>query len=158
MAKVIKVLLDSSYILPSFGIEISELSDDDLLKLEALRASNVVRFFYSDIIWIEILPKVVKEYNKKGLQLNGEVVRKSVESLMKTAELVSPGLLAVVEALNLRLLGHGDMIDNLLYGIAVEKGFNLLSMDKDLKAFLKRKKLQHGVIMDHKELFAIVEQ
>ena len=157
MAKRLKVLLDSSYILPSLGIEVEGLSNDDLLRLELLRTKNLVQFFYSGVVWIEILPKAVKEYSKKGLQLSDDIVQRAVESLMETASHIEPGPVAVTEALRLKQLGHDDMIDNLLYGMAIENNLHLLSMDRNLKLFLKENGLHHNVLIDHKELFAIAE-
>ena len=60
------------HILPAFGIKVIELGDEDLLKLERLRVRGLVGFFYTDVIWVEIMPKVEKEYRDRNIELTPE--------------------------------------------------------------------------------------
>ncbi|MCD6408948.1 MAG: PIN domain-containing protein [Candidatus Verstraetearchaeota archaeon] len=152
MAKL-RVLLDSSYILPSLGVMVRGLSEGDLLRLEELRSRGVVEFYYSDIVWIELVPKVVREYSKRGRPLDDRLLEESAEALRETTKVVELGSKAVCEAFRLRSMGHVDMIDNLLYGIASENGFYFLSMDTSFKEFLKKNQLRHQLVISHQELF-----
>jgi|GEM_PF-1592058 len=45
MNEIIRVLVDSTYILPAFGIKVIGLGDENLLKLERLRIRRLVGFF-----------------------------------------------------------------------------------------------------------------
>jgi len=44
MNEIIRVLVDSTYILPAFGIKVIELGDEDLLKLERLRVRGLITY------------------------------------------------------------------------------------------------------------------
>ena len=158
MNEIIRVLVDSTYILPAFGIKVIGLGDEVLLKLERLRIRRLVNFFYTDIIWVEIIPKVEKEYRDRNIELTPETFESIIESLYETFTNIAPGLKALREAYRLRMLGHRDMIDNLLYGIAVENNLYLLSQDRVFKEFLRRNNLSYEVLLDHQELFKRVNE
>ena len=158
MNEIIRVLVDSTYILPAFGIKVIGLGDEDLLKLERLRMRRLVDFFYTDIIWVEIIPKVEKEYRDRNIELTLETFESIIESLYETFTNIAPGLKALREAYRLRMLGHRDMIDNLLYGIAVENNLYLLSQDRVFKEFLRRNNLSYEIVVDHQELFKRVNE
>jgi len=153
MARV-RVLLDSTYVLPAFGIAVRELSREDLLKLEELRRCGAVEYCYSNVMWVEVVPKVVKEHLRNGRSLDFRLVERAVEALHELFSEVEPGPRAICEAFKLRSLGHVDMVDNILYGIAIENDMHLLSMDCHLREFLKRHGLRFELIVDHHKLFS----
>jgi hypothetical protein len=49
---------------------------------------------------------------------------------------------AVDLALSFYLMGHRDLVDNLLYGIAASQNMKFLTMDEALKRFVK----EHGYL------------
>jgi len=152
MAHRLRVLVDSTYILPAFGIEVEGLTKTDLEKLDELHYLGRVTFYYSDIIWIEVIPKVIKEYEKAGFKPSPIMINEVALMLQSTFKKMEAGSQAIVEALKLRQLGHRDMIDNLLYGIALENDLYLLTMDVEFKKFLSSHNLKHEILITHRKL------
>lgn len=158
MSKPLKVLLDSTYLLPSFGVEVEGFSEEDIVKLKELLDDGAVEMYYSPIVWVEILGKIARELRRKRA---GKEVLTQVSLALKsitetgTYRAVLPSSKDVELALRLRLLGHRDNIDNLLYAIAHNNGLVLMSMDKTLRNFIEENK-EHGlrsdIIRDHKTL------
>ena len=152
----LRAILDTSYILPAFGIKVRDLADDDLELLEELRVSGEVEFLYCDVIWVELIPKVVKEYRRRNVPLRADLLEGVVRALRETASAVALGPLANRVAYELRRLGHVDMVDNLLYGAAVERRAYLLTLDSRFKDFLRDNGLDYRILISHRELFEIV--
>ena len=150
---VLRVLLDSTYILPAFGIAVKGLSREDLEKLEQLRIEKVVEYHFTSLIWIEIVPKVLKEYSNRGISVNISMFERIALALENTAKHVGLGPVAIAIAAKLRALGHKDMVDNLLYGIASERDLLLLTMDSEFREFVHRHGLETSRIVNHRELF-----
>ncbi len=150
---VLRILLDSSYILPAFGIAVKGISREDLLKLEQLRVEGTVQYYYSPIIWIEIVPKVLKEYSARRIAIDTKMFEQAILVLEDSAKRVDPGSVALEIAVKLRILGHRDMIDNILYGIAIENNLLFLTMDKAFREFLQNHGLETSIVIDHKQLF-----
>jgi len=153
MKNKLNILIDSTYILPAFGIGVSEIDDEDLIKLELLRKKKIVEFYYSDIVWIEIIPKVQREYKKKRVQLDTKTLIENIKSLRDTFKIAQIGPRAIKIAFKLRQLGHKDIIDNLLYGISREHRLYLLTLDRTFKSFLENRGLDTSIIINHIELF-----
>ena len=55
-------------------------------------------------------------------------------------------------ASKLRLAGHKDVIDNLLYATSITRSMIFLTMDKALKDFLIKHGLNTESLMDHRQL------
>jgi len=157
MKNKFSVLVDSTYILPAFGIGVQGLNDEDLMKLELLRKRGVVEFYYSDIIWIEVIPKVRREYGKKRERLDVKILIENVETIRETFKIAQVGSKAIEIAFKLREIGHRDMIDNLLYGISIEHQLYLLTLDRFFKSFIKSVGLDVSTIIDHVELFKLLK-
>jgi len=51
------------------------------------------------------------------------------------------------EALRLYALGHRDMIDNLLYASSLRYGLQLLTLDRELKEFVRRNGLKDTLVL-----------
>ncbi len=149
----LKILLDSSYILPAFGIALKNISKEDLLKLEQFRVEGIAQYYYSPIVWIEIVPKVLREYSIKRLAIDIRMFEQVVIALENSAQRIDPGPIALRIATKLRILGHRDIIDNMLYGIAIENNLLFLTIDKEFKEFLQSHGLDTSMIIDHKQLF-----
>ena len=91
----LRVVLDTSYILPAFGIKVRDLANDDLELLEELRVSGKVEFLYCDVVWVELIPKVVKEYRRRSILLRADLLEGVVRALRETASAVALGSLAI---------------------------------------------------------------
>lgn len=59
---------------------------------------------------------------------------------------------AIESAIRMYRLGHKDMIDNLLYSIAVSNKLRLLTVDEDLMKFIEKRNLIKDSIVMPEEL------
>lgn len=154
----IKVLLDTSYFLPVFGIAVKGLEVGDLLAIRRHALQGTISLYYASFMWLELLPKVYREARKRGVDVEN-IVEKAVKSILKADYLkpVDADEHALMTAYKMRCLGHRDMIDNLLYGIASSKDMILVTMDVTLVDFLKKHGLSEAKVMSHKELLTMLE-
>jgi len=149
---VLDVLLDSTYLLPSFGIEVKGLSDEHIWALKAwLR--KLVRFYCLSTVWFELIGKVCREARRSGIEVS-DVVGVATRSLLESGmyRWMAPTPDAIKLALELCLAGHKDIIDNLLYATSVTRSMILLTMDEALKGFLAEHGFSTESLMDHKQL------
>jgi len=146
----LKVLLDSTYILPSFGIEVEGISDEHLIQLRQARIKGKIKFYCSPVVWVEILGKVYRE--SKRLKINVEdVVEIAVTSLLESGfyEWIQPSSNSIILAFKLRMLGHKDNIDNILYAISKTNNLIFLTMDDEFKEFLSKHGHKTNNLIDH---------
>ena len=155
-----RVLLDSTYLLPVFGIEVEGLTISDYRVLKRMVRKGVLALYYSPISWVELVGKIAKEMGAAGKKASRaeDVVKAAFDSITRSRILqeVVPTAEDLELALKMRLLGHRDVIDNLLYSMAFNNGMILLSMDRALRDFIKENRgegLDPGIIKDHKTLF-----
>jgi len=134
-----RILLDSTYLLPTFGVEVEGISDQDLKGMRELLLRGEVEFFCLSTTWIELIGKVHREAERAGIDATGRF-REAVKSLMEGGyyRWISPSSEDIVIAFKLRRLGHRDIIDNLLYAASITRNMILLTMDRELKEFLKK--------------------
>ena len=149
----LKVLLDSTYLLPSFGIEVEGLSDGHIRALGEARSRGLVRFYCLSVVWVEVIGKVCREARRSGVEIE-PVVDRAVRSLLESGvyEWISPTSDALKLAFRLRSAGHRDMIDNLLYATSITEGMVFLAMDEALRAFLAEHGFSVKNLMDHRQL------
>lgn len=154
MKRPAKILLDSTYLLPVFGIEVEGLTARDLEKLREASLTGEIQPHALTTCWIEILGKVAREAQRRKIDVTG-IAEKAIKSLTEseTIRWIKPEPEALRLALKLRLLGHRDMIDNLLYATAVTRGMTLLTMDSGLVHFLRKHNLPEQNIKKHTELY-----
>lgn len=116
------------------------------------------RAYCSSAIWLELLGKVFRGHSKHKRI-------KSVDIVMAMRALFNPkfyrwiksGRRAVELAYSLRVLGHPDMIDNILYAPSITRKMVFPSMNLNFKNFLIQKKLPVRRFMSHSELFKKLE-
>lgn len=154
--KPLKVIVDTTYLLPVFGISVEGLSDDDLLRLRELAIEGKVRLFCVSVVWAELLGKVYREAAKH--EVDKEIIRLAIKSLFNPRfyKWIKPGPKSILLAYRIRSLGHRDNIDNILYATAYTKNMILLSMDISFREFLKEKGYNIECIKSHNELFTLV--
>ncbi|RLE90297.1 MAG: hypothetical protein DRN04_15370 [Thermoprotei archaeon] len=147
------VLLDSTYLLPSFGIEVEGLSNEHIRTLREAWSRGLARFYCLSIVWIEVIGKVCREARKSGLEITN-VIDMAIKSLLESGvyKWVNPTSDAIKLAFKLRLAGHKDVIDNLLYATSITSNIVFLTMDKALKDFLIKHGFNTENIMDHRQL------
>lgn len=136
----LRILLDTSFILPSLGIDVGREVVECLKKL----AEADVEIFYSRFSVLEALWVIAK--------LTGGVVddafNTGLRSIMESGRYgeVEEDPLVFNEALGLYALGHRDMVDNILYASSVHFDLKLLTLDNELKEFVLEKKLKDTLI------------
>ncbi len=150
----LQILLDTTYLLPSFGIRVKELTINDLIKLRELFSKPFVEVYYSPIVWIEILGKISRELLRTGVKETPGTISLAFKSIIETRyyKPIMPSPSDLELALKLRLMGHRDNIDNILYAIAYNRDMILMSMDYTLKQFLKKHKLRYDIVKSHVEI------
>ncbi len=152
----LKIVVDTTYLLPVFGIGVEGLSDEDLLLLRKLSLEGIVELHLVSVIWSELLGKVYREARKHGV--DSKRIEVAIKSLYNPRfyKWIKPGYKAIMLAYRVRKLGHRDNIDNILYATATTRKMLFLSMDKELKEFLSKVRLPSNNIVSHKELFSFL--
>lgn len=140
-----RLLLDTSFLLPVLGFETSQRV------MRALPRLAGHELYYSEISLLEALWKIVKVLRGRpagdiqrvveGVQ----AIRDSMSHAPMTAE-------AVEQAIRMYMMGHRDMVDNLLYSIALANNLTLLTIDDSLVEFIRRHKLPEEHITTPEEL------
>ncbi len=154
----IEVLLDTTYLLPTFGVRVRGLDDDALSKLRELGLSEEVRYYCSPVVWIELIGKIAREAEARGEDLE-DLVEESARSILESGfyHWIHPSKEAVKLAYRMKKLGHRDVIDNLLYSIAFTEGKMFLSMDSAFRKFLEEKGLETDILISHEDLFKLMD-
>jgi predicted nucleic acid-binding protein len=149
-----KILLDTSFLLPFIGFRTDEAVMNSIEKLRGYRV------YFSEISILEALWKIVKKIREassgEGYSDKNHVVEAVIEGVrvirrdFNKAEITEK---AVREAVKLYLLGHRDLVDNILYGIAVTQGdMRFLTIDEKLKDFVKSRNLETRVFIEPADL------
>ncbi|MEB3772074.1 MAG: PIN domain-containing protein [Desulfurococcales archaeon] len=152
--KSLPVLLDSTYLLPIFGVGVKEIDTETLTMLRSLALGRHVELYYSPISLLEITAKIARETEKMGIGLSPEEVEYTIKILEEAEYIkpVKPDARIYSFAYRMRLLGHRDMIDNILYATATIKDLVFLTLDSRLRMFVQKQKLQGARIQTHQEL------
>ncbi len=156
--RFIEVLLDTTYLLPTFGVRVRGIDSSTLEKLRELGLSGEVRYYCSPVIWVELIGKIARESEARGEDLE-DLVEESARSLLESGfcHWIYPSKEAVKLAYHMRKLGHRDIIDNLLYSIALTERKMFLSMNSDLLKFLEEAELKTDIMISHEDLFRLLE-
>jgi predicted nucleic acid-binding protein len=127
-----RVLLDTSFLLPFLGIATDEVV---MYSLPKLRGAEL---FYSELSILEAMWKAVKIVKKEDFG----VILEGLRLIKRDLKIARVDDKAVDLALSFYLMGHRDLVDNLLYGIAASQNMKFLTMDEALKRFVK----EHGYL------------
>ena len=138
-----KLLLDTSFLLPVLGFE----TNDRIMKVYHRLGSYEV--YYSEIGILEALWKIVKIVREED-----EIrrVKEGIRAIRETFKYAALDDVAVGNAITMYWLGHRDMIDNLLYSIALSRKIALLTVDNDLIEFLEKNDLPRNHVTTPEEL------
>ncbi len=139
-----KLLLDTSFLLPVLGFE----TLDEIMKIFHKLKSYEIH--YNEISILEALWKIVKEI--KGEEEEISRIMDGIKAIRETIKHTPIDDKAVSNAILMYQLGHRDMIDNLLYSIALSRKLTLLTVDKKLIEFVKEHNLPKNNIITPKEL------
>lgn len=129
----VKILLDTTYLLPSLGVRVRGL-EDVFNKLRKLYSEDSVELFYSPYSLLEALGKISKtRFDEKTV---GDGLLSIIESNVYKEALPTPE--AYLKALKLKAKGFRDLIDLILYTTALSRNFKLLTRDDQLIEFIKK--------------------
>jgi len=142
--KKYKILLDTSFVLPFFGIEVENIPDSVVDKIVF---KGNLDFIYPKLMLVEliaVISKKVKEINQIP-----KFIEERIESLLISSDIkiIDPKPKHLVYALKLRKLGHPDIFDCLAYATAVIENSLFLTVDKNFINFLKDNDLNVGIII-----------
>lgn len=137
-----KVLLDTSFILPTLGIHVNKevLDGLALIKNKDLEAF-VSRFSLLEALWLSA--RLIKEgkFDEKRFSIG-------LESIYGKGRyrFVNESKEVFQKALELYRMGHHDIIDNILYALSLENNFLLLTLDKELREFINKNNLEKTTV------------
>jgi len=129
-----KILLDTSLLLPTIGIEV-ERADKLLEKLKDYE------LYYSDFSILECL-WVVNSLKRKG-KFDRDVFETGMRSIFECYTRAEINAEIVLKAFEIYEIGHKDIIDCLLYSIALHNNMKFASLDNELKEFIKNNNLKY---------------
>ena len=140
----LRILLDTSFVLPTLGIDTGREVSESLRKLDEVKAELYYsRFSILESLWI--VAKLAKNNTfdadrfSQGLRSILEGGRyKGIEENSKVFE---------------EAIGHRDMIDNVLYSTSLHFNLKLLTLDDELKEFVRRNKLNDVLISPNQIIY-----
>ena len=137
-----KLLLDTAFILPSLGIDAGEEVLKGLKKLADIKADVYCsRFSILEALW-------VAARLSKSANIDQESFRSGLRSILESRRYmkVEEDSEIFIEALKLYTLGHKDMMDNILYASSASLNLQLLTLDKELKEFIRNNRLNDTLV------------
>lgn len=137
-----KVLLDTTFILPTLGIDTGEEATQALKKLAEIKAQiHISSFTILESLWVAARLSKTEDFDSERFQLG---LRSILETTRYTR--VDENSKTFVQALRLYTLGHKDMIDNIIYTTSTTLNLTLLTLDKELKEFINNQGLKDNLI------------
>jgi predicted nucleic acid-binding protein len=135
-----KILLDTSFILPTLGITVSGVTPEAIKLLTEVPQIEIYysRFSVLESLWVATrIPEAIARFDAETFQLG---LRSIIEG--HRYKRVEEDSEIFKEAFRLYRLGHKDMIDNILYASGVSLRLALLTLDDQLKKFVLGKQLK----------------
>jgi len=126
----IRILLDTTYILPIIGIDVEDI-EKVIILLKKLRDKGVAEFYYTQFNILEIIGKLGR------IDFDKDRVKLGLISIKEEFIEVKPSLKAWLKALELRRKGFRDIIDLLLYTTSLTNNILFLTRDIELIKFLE---------------------
>jgi len=137
-----KVILDTSFLLPTLGIDVEE-EIYDVMKF--LREFEV---HYLEVGLIEAFWVVVRKIDRNYLG----TVEEGLKAIRETYKPLKPPVEAYIEAVKIYDLGHKDFIDALYYATALHTETKWLTIDRTFVNFLKKHNLKRDAVILPEEL------
>ena len=138
----LNVLLDTSFILPSLGIDVGKEVSEGLKGLADIKAEiHYSHFSILESLWVAARLSTNATFDAESFSLG---LRSIIEGdrYMKVKE----DSKTFNDALKLHMLGHKDMIDNILYANTTRLNIKLLTLDNELKNFIHERGLKNTLI------------
>jgi len=139
----LKLLLDSTYLLPIVGVEVEGI-EKALTLLKRLRDEEGSEYYYTPFNLFEIIGKLSR--------LNYDVNRVNIglTAIEEEFKLIQPTRQAYLKALDLRAKGYRDLVDLLLYATSQTSDIVFLTRDYTLIKFLRENHEDTSKILDEK--------
>ncbi len=139
-----RLVLDTTYILPLLGVKVLNV-DEDMLK----KISKHYELHYPMAMISELVGVILKQCKKERLKEVPENAVKGLNSLLYSGDILIDPLLGedLRFTYHLYKLGLNDLFDNILYCTAIRLNAKILTLDKELKEFLKKNGLKHQVLI-----------
>ncbi len=140
-----KIVIDTAYLLPLFGVHVSNIDNDLLYKL----SEEEYILMYPELLITELIGKISKNIKKKKLRKIPTPAIEAIEALLLETDilLIKPRREHLETAIKLKVLGHDDVFDNILYATAIHEKALLLMKDPTFESFLKKHKLRTDIII-----------
>jgi len=138
----LKILLDTSFILPTLGIDTGKNVIKTLEKIDNINAEIYFSMFsVLEGIWIAI------RFIKKS-KFNEQSFRNGLKAIMRYGRYIKilENEDIIYGALDLYRMKHKDIIDNILYMDSVYFDLRLLTLDNELRNFIRSNKLKDTLI------------
>lgn len=138
----LRVLLDTSFILPSLGIDVGEDVSKGLKEITDIKA----KIYYSHFSILESL--WIAARLATSATFDGESFSLGLRSIIEGGRYmkVEEDSRTFNDALKLYMLGHKDMMDNILYASSTRLNLKLLTLDNKLKEFIRERGLKDTLI------------
>jgi len=127
----LKILLDSTYLLPIVGIEVEGVTEIFAV-LKELKRRKLSEFYYTPFNIFEIIGKIAK------LKYDHDIVVTGLSLIEEEFKLTYPKVEGYIKALDLRRRGFNDLIDLLLYATSLTRNLLFLTRDLNLISFLEK--------------------
>ncbi|MEM2989375.1 MAG: PIN domain-containing protein [Candidatus Bathyarchaeia archaeon] len=138
----IRVLLDTPFLLPTLGIDVGE---EVLMGLRRL-ADAEAEIYYSRFSILESLWVAARFSNSPTFDIGR--FNNGLRSIMEGGRYgkVEESSEIFGKAIELYMLGHRDMVDNVLYAASSELDLRLLTLDAELGGFVRGRGLKDTLI------------
>jgi len=154
------IVLDTSYLLPFFGIEVKDIDPVDVRRVIEFSKRLGIEIVYPRIMVLELLAKLFGEAEKRSLQALPSVAKEKLTSLLLSGEVILedlvPDHIDIVERLRLR--GFRDLFDCIAYAVAKVKRGIFMTMDRAFRQFLLSIGEEVELLKDHKEVLHTLEE
>lgn len=139
---MLRVLLDTSFILPSLGIDVGEEVSKGLKALADIKPEIYYSHFsILESLWVAAKLSAAATFEMESFSLGLRSIIEGSEYLKVEENSKTFG-----DALELYRLGHRDMVDNILYASSTSFNLKLLTLDDELKEFIREEGLKDTVI------------
>ena len=129
-SRKLKLLLDSTYLLPIVGVEVKGV-ENTLILLKKLRDKEKAEYYYTPFNLFEIIGKLSR------LSYDPDRAAIGLTAIEEEFKLIQPTLQGYLKALALRAKGYRDLIDLILYATSQTSNIIFLTRDYALIRFLR---------------------
>ncbi|MFW9804718.1 MAG: hypothetical protein ACFFFC_18825 [Candidatus Thorarchaeota archaeon] len=137
-----RILLDTSFLLPTLGIEVEQ----EVMQVLSKLVHEKTQLFYSDWSLLESSWVAIRQIKQGNYQES--IYRRGLLSITRTqvydSAVMSPE--DYLTALRFFQQGHMDMIDNLLYASALRNQYQFLTIDNELLQFIINNRIENVII------------